>query len=169
MTTENICTPTEYPVTENFNFKELIYSNTAEARGIDNTPNDTVHKNLVESCINLWQPVRDILGAPMKISSGYRGPALNKIIGGSSTSAHTHGYAIDFTCPGFGTTKEVVKKIVTEMKRLGIKWDQVILEYPKSANSWIHLGYKNRIGQQRQQVLIIDKGTGYRTLDVNKL
>lgn len=161
---EAMCTGLEYPVTKNFNFKELIHSNTAVARGISNVPSDQIHKNLVESCINLWQPARDILGVPMNISSGYRSPRLNKAIGGSPTSAHSYGYAIDFTAPKYGNTTEVVKALVKAFNEKGILWDQIILEFPSSPNSWVHLGWKSGSGAQRKQVLTAVKNKQGRTI-----
>lgn len=109
------CDANDFQVTENFNYLELINSKTASARGINNIPPEEFKKNLIDSCINLWQPARDILGVPMKINSGYRSPVLNKAIGGSTTSIHCYGYAIDFVAPKFGTTTEIVKTLVLSL------------------------------------------------------
>lgn len=147
-------------ITKNFSYEELVHSNTAKAKKIDNTPSPRHKQNLIDSCINLWQPARDILGKPMKVSSGYRSPALNKAVGGSSTSAHSYGFAIDFTAPEFGNTKDIVRKLVEEFNKRGIKWDQIILEFPSSPNSWVHLGWKNGAGQQRKQILTAVKKGG---------
>lgn len=144
-------------ITKNFTMAELTHSNTAKARGISNVPNDTHKANLIESAKNLWQPVRDILGVPMIVSSGYRSPALNRAVGGSSTSAHSHGFAIDFTAPRFGNTRAVAKKLAAELKACDIKFDQLILEFPDSISTWIHLGYKAPNGRQRGQLLIAVK------------
>ena len=95
------------PISKNITLNELIHSNTAKARKIDNIPPVGYLTNLINSTINLWQPARDILGNPMIISSGYRCYALNKAINGSTTSAHSYGYAIDFKVPGL-TTPQVL-------------------------------------------------------------
>lgn len=82
--------------------------------------------------------VRGLLGNnSIRISSGYRCLALNRAIGSGDLSAHIHGYAADFTCPGFGTPKEVAKKIAESP----IKFDQLIYE-----GEWVHLSVdpKNR-------------------------
>ena len=147
-------------ITKNFSLAELTHSNKAKAHGISNVPNDTHKANLIASAKNLWQPVRDILGVPMIVSSGYRSPALNRAVGGSATSAHSHGFAIDFTAPKFGNTRAIAKKLATELKAQGIKFDQLILEFPDSAGSWIHLGYKSPSGKQRGQLLTAVKRGG---------
>lgn len=147
-------------ITKNFSMAELTHSNTAKARGISNVPNDAHKANLIASAKNLWQPVRDILGVPMRVSSGYRSPQLNRAVGGSPTSAHSHGFAIDFTAPSFGNTRQIAKKLATELNARGIKFDQLILEFPDSTGSWIHLGYKSPSGKQRGQLLTAVKHGG---------
>lgn len=164
MTNKQQCDPNDFQVTENFNFLELIRSNTAKARGIDNMPSEQIKKNLIGSCESLWQPARDILGVPIKINSGYRSPTLNKAIGGSKTSSHCYGYAIDFVAPKFGTTTEIVKALVKAFNEKGIAWDQIILEFPSSPNSWVHLGWKHSSGAQRKQILTAVKNKQGRTV-----
>lgn len=143
------------PITANITLNELLASQTATRRGIDNTPDAKVLNNLIDSAVNLWQPARDILGHPIIITSGYRCYNLNRRIGGAKASAHLYGYAIDFSCPNFGSTRQVVEHLSSELKKRGIKFDQCILEYPKSPNSWVHLGYKRSNGGQRGQVFTI--------------
>lgn len=139
------------PITANITLNELLASQTATRRGIDNTPDAKVLNNLIESAVNLWQPARDILGHPIFITSGYRSPRLNSAIGGAKNSAHLHGLAIDFRAPTFGTTRHIVAHLTKELKKRGIKYDQIILEYPNSTGSWVHLGYKHPSGSQRGQ------------------
>lgn len=153
----------EDQITANFYMSELTHSNTAVNRGINNTPSALHKKNLIEATKNLFQPTRDLLGAAMLISSGYRSPALNRAVGGSSTSAHSYGLAIDFTCPSFGNTRKIASFLVSEFKKRGIKFDQLILEFPDSGSSWIHLGYKSPSGSQRNQVLTAVKQGGKTT------
>lgn len=137
------------PITKNITLNELLASQTAARRGIDNMPDAKVLNNLIESAVNLWQPARDILGHPIIITSGYRSPGLNSAIGGAKNSAHIHGLAIDFRAPTFGTTRQIVAHLTKELKKRGIKYDQIILEYPNSTGSWVHLGYKHPSGSQR--------------------
>ena len=114
-----------------FTLAEMIYSETALRRGIDNTPPDTIVENLKRLCERL-EEVRNILAGPMIISSGYRCIELNRAIGSSDTSAHVKGLACDFTCPSAGTPKDICNRIIAS----GIKYDQVIHEY----GSWVHFG-----------------------------
>lgn len=139
----------EIPITANITLNELLASQTAARLGIDNMPNAKVLINLIESSVNLWQPMRDILGQPIFITSGYRCPKLNSRIGGAKNSAHLHGLAIDFRSPTFGTTRQIVAHLQKEFAKRGIKFDQLILEYPNSTGSWVHLGYKKHDGSQR--------------------
>lgn len=143
------------PVTADITLNELLASQTATRLNIDNMPDAKILNNLVESAIFLWQPTRDILGQPIIITSGYRSPLLNSRIGGSANSAHKFGYAIDFSCPAFGNTRQVVAFLIKAFKRRGIRFDQLILEYPRNPNSWVHLGYKNANGSQRKQAFTI--------------
>lgn len=143
-------------LTKNFHLSELLISQTATRLGIDNTPTPHHKDNLMQSCENLWQPTRDLLGVPMLVSSGYRCPMLNVAVGGSTTSAHPHGRAIDFIAPKFGTPRQIVAFLVKEFKEQGIKFDQIILEFDR----WIHLGYKSPTGEQRGQVLTAVRQNG---------
>lgn len=138
-------------ITENISLNELLASETATRKGIDNIPNGTVLKNLIEASNNLWQPVRDYLCYPIVINSGYRSERLNRAIGGAKNSSHLYGLAIDFVVPGFGDTRKIIKALNQFFKEKNIAFDQLILEYPNSPNSWVHLGYKHSSGAQRKQ------------------
>lgn len=147
-------------LTKNFTLDELTRSATATRLRLNNTPDERATTNLRQSARGLWQPVRDILGVPMVVSSGYRNPTLNRAIGGSTTSAHCYGLAIDFTAPRFGNTRQIAKKLATELKARDIKFDQLILEFPDDHRTWIHLGYKSPSGKQRGQLLTAVKRGG---------
>ena len=129
-----------------FNLEELIHSDTAVRLGIDNTPTVEVIDNLTFLAGEL-EYVRDILGHPMLVSSGFRCNALNDHLGSKRTSSHTQGLAVDFICPSFGNPHSVVSAIVMA----NINYDQVILEYDR----WVHLSFKQV--DPRKQALIIDK------------
>src|SRR5215470_6689592 len=89
-----------------FTLAQLIHSDTARDRGIDNTPLPQVVPNLRVLARGLDQ-VRTLLGYPLDISSGYRSPVLNAAVGGVRDSQHMDGLAADFICPGFGNPLEV--------------------------------------------------------------
>ena len=81
-------------LSKNFTLPEIIHSNTAKRLGINNAPNKEHLKNMQVLVRDLIQPIRDVLG-PIRISSGYRNPELNRAIGGSSKSQHCKGEALD--------------------------------------------------------------------------
>ena len=82
-------------LSKNLSLNEVTKSNTAERRGIDNSPTEAHIKNLKYIAEEVFQPLRDNFGVPIYISSGYRSPALNEVIGGSPRSFHSHGMALD--------------------------------------------------------------------------
>ena len=83
-------------LSENFTLEELIRSNAAERMGFDNVPKDEkVVENLRSLCLEVLQPLRDYVGAPVHINSGYRCPELNMAVGGVKNSQHLRGEAAD--------------------------------------------------------------------------
>ena len=139
-------------LTTNFTLSELTHSDTAKERGIDNTPPSHILPKLLTLATGL-EEVRKLLGdKPIKISSGYRCMALNSAIGSKSTSQHLSGQAADFTCPGFGTPREIVAAIVAS----DIQYDQLISEQFLSAQ-WVHISFSTR--NRRQALVIDDQGT----------
>ena len=138
----------------NFTLEEMIYSDTAKKKGIDNTPSLAVIHNLEELCRDLLQPIRDAYGKPIKVTSGYRSARLNYAVGGSPTSVHRLGWGVDIQPVG-AKYDDFEKKILEIIADLGLKYDQVIRE--KSGKSrWLHLGLKNSAGRQRMQNLVIE-------------
>ena len=129
-----------------FSLEELTHSDIATRLGIDNTPTVEIINNLTFLAGEL-EYVRDILGNPMLISSGYRSYVLNDHLGSKRTSSHCKGLAVDFICPSFGDPHNVVDAIVLA----NINYDQVILEYGR----WVHLSFAKE--NSRKQALIIDK------------
>ena len=122
-------------LSKNFKLNEFTASQTATRKGIDNTPAAPIIERL-RMLANTLEQVRTLLGDnSIRISSGYRCLALNRDIGSGDSSAHVQGYAVDFTCPNFGTPKEVANKIAQS----DIKYDQIIYE-----GTWIHLSVDPR-------------------------
>lgn len=148
----------ENELTENFKLSEFTKSATAKKLKIDNTPNMQVWKNLKELCVEVLQPLRDYCGYGLTISSGYRCPALNSSIKGSSpTSAHKYGFAADIVPPTDITFDEFKKTVLNFFKEHeDIKYDQVIIE-SDGQSKWIHIGYKNGALKQRMMLFSIDK------------
>lgn len=125
-------------LSQNFTLNELTKSQTAVRRGIDNTPNEEHLENLQNLVTYLLQPIRTALG-PIRITSGYRSPELNKAIKGSKKSQHTKGEAADFEITGYDNL-DLAQYIIKQMD-----FDQVILEFydpkKKGNTGWIHCSY----------------------------
>lgn len=142
-------------LSKNFTLAEYTKSQTALRLDIDNTPNDTHLEACTSLFENVVQPIRDRFG-PTVINSGYRGPALNEAVGGSSNSQHCRGEAVDIEVPGVPNA-EVAQWIVDHTE-----FDQVILEFytPGIPDSgWVHVSYKAN-GDNRKQVLTAMKENG---------
>ena len=139
-------------LSEHFTLEELIFSQTAMRKGIDNTPAPDIVRNL-RRLAGALEDVRALLGAPVVISSGFRGEALNRAVGGARNSAHMRGLAADFTAPGAGAVLQVARRIAAS----NIAYDQLIFEY----GSWVHVGLADVGAAPRRQDLSIFKGTGY--------
>lgn len=129
-----------------FTLAEMTASQAAARRGLSNQPHPKALENL-KRLTALLDQIREELGHPIIVSSGYRSPEVNVAVGGSKTSAHCQGLAVDFTCPGVGSPLEVARRIAA----MGLEVDQVIHEY----GAWVHLGLAD--GRARKQLLTIDK------------
>lgn len=129
---------------------EVTRSDTAKRKGIDNSPTAEHLENLKVISEEVFDKVREYFGVPIFISSGYRSAALNKAIGGSSTSDHNLGKALDLDQDGHGngvTNMDVFKYI-----KDNLEFDQLIYEFGTDKNpDWVHVGYRK--GANRKQVL----------------
>lgn len=138
-------------LSEYFAYSELTVSETAARRGIPNKPSARELENLKATALRMDE-IRRRLGKPVLVTSGYRSPEVNAAVGGSRTSAHCRGLAVDFTCPGYGSPLEVARAIAA----MGIEFDQLIHEF----GSWVHIGFAEAGHKSRRQLLTIDrKGT----------
>ena len=134
-------------LSENFSLQEYTKSQTATRQGLDNTPNEDHMASAKLLFENVVQKVRDHFGVTV-INSGYRGPALNTAVGGSSNSQHCKGEAVDIECPGTGNY-DVAKWIEDNLD-----FDQLILEFytPGIPDSgWVHVSYKSE-GNRKQSL-----------------
>tara|TARA_R110000824_G_scaffold400679_1_gene608792 strand:- start:413 stop:880 length:468 start_codon:yes stop_codon:yes gene_type:complete len=130
-------------LSKNFVLSEITRSNTAKRKGISNEPEKEHLENLQRLITNLIQPMRDELG-PIRISSGYRSPKLNRSIGGSKKSQHCKGEALDlqFWRDGQMVNKEIYDWVLGN----NIEFDQMINEFDFA---WIHISFKKE-GNRRQ-------------------
>ena len=127
-------------------------------KNVNNNPNNEERAHLKELCENILDPLYEATEAEfggIVITSAFRSKALNKVVGGSETSAHLEGYAADIKPAKKGTVDE----LYDFMKRWWLKdydFDQLIDEYEtngsgKVTKRWVHIGYKNREGDQRRE------------------
>lgn len=138
-----------------FTLAELVKSDTAKKKNIDNTPSWEVVEHLSELVEKVLDPLRAAYGMPIKISSGYRCPALNKAVKGAATSVHMIGYAADMQVGGsFNKFRDFVVKW---FKTTGTKFDQLLIERnAKTGDMWLHIGQYNNNGQQRGQIKFME-------------
>jgi hypothetical protein len=134
-----------------FTLEQLVASETAARCGIDNTPSPEVLERL-RTLAGYLEEVRSLLGSELSISSGYRCAALNEAVGGSATSQHCQGRAVDFDCPAFGSPAEIARAIAAST----LPFDTVILEYGR----WVHLSFAPE--PRRRVLTIYDDGKGFR-------
>ena len=143
-------------LTENFSLSEMLKSQTALRKGINNAPHEpSVITNLQTLCEKVLQPVRNQFG-PVSINSGYRCPKLNKAVGSSNKSQHMVGQAADIEVP------TVSNKEVAEWIRDNCDFDQLILEFyngvdPRSG--WVHVSYADNDKNRKQTLTINKNGT----------
>ena len=139
-------------LSKNFSLEELTRSATATKLGLDNTPDDEHLKNLQVVVDEIAQPLRDHFGKPVRINSGYRSPALNEAIGGSTKSQHSKGEALDLEIDGVSNME--VAGWISE----NCDYDQVILEFYNPADGpnsgWVHASCKAILSENRERKLI---------------
>lgn len=143
-------------LTKNFHMDEFCVSSTADAKGISNKPTDEHRKRLAEVTAPGMQIVRDIFGRAVVITSAYRNPVVNKLVGGTPTSDHPQAYAVDFRVAGL-SSYQVATRLAEEMKsggKLHGKVDQLILE---TSRRIVHISFNPR---HRGQLLTQRRGPG---------
>ena len=132
-------------ISKHISLHEGVYSRTAERLGLKNDPTDAHLENMKLICEKVFEPLRTHVGGPIKINSFYRGPELNKAIGGSAKSQHCHGQAIDIDDTfGHASNAEMYNWI-----KANLDYDQMIWEFGTDQNpNWVHISYvspeKNR-------------------------
>ena len=142
-------------LTENFSLNELTKSQTAERKGIDNTPSTEHQENLKRLCETILQPIRDHFGQVVSVSSGYRSAELCTAIGSKTTSQHAKGEAADFEIFGISNTE------LADWINENLYYDQLILEYWKESDpnsGWVHCSFS--LNGNRKQYLRAYKENG---------
>ena len=125
-------------LTKNFSLAELVKSDTATRKGLDNTPTPEVVTNLQILADNILQPIREHYGKSVTVNSGYRSPEVNASVGGSKTSDHCKGQAADIEIVG------VANGDLAQYIADNYKFTQVILEFYTQGipdSGWVHVSY----------------------------
>lgn len=127
-------------LTDHFTLEELVASQLAARRRLDNRPGPAELANL-RRVAALLEQIRALVGGPLTVSSGYRSPAVNAAVGGARNSAHLQGLAADITAPGIAP-----KALAALIRDSEIQFDQLIYE-----GTWVHVGLS--ADSPRRQVL----------------
>ncbi len=130
-----------------FTLRELTKSDTAIRKGIKNVPSKSEEANLIVLVENILDPLRETYGKPIIVTSGYRCEELNRLIGGSKTSQHRSGQAVDIRT--VIDTPEENKKLYDLIIKLNLPFDQLIDEHNFD---WVHVSYSPK---HRKQILKI--------------
>jgi hypothetical protein len=145
-------------LSEHLDLSEVTRSETAKRKGISNMPTPEHLENFKKLAENIFEPIRKHFGVPIRISSGYRSKALNTAIGGSLTSQHCSGEAIDIDMDG--SSNGVTNKMVFEYIKANLNFDQLIWEFGTKDNpDWVHVSFETT-GKQRKQILTAFKNGG---------
>ncbi len=127
-------------LSNNFSLSEFTDSNTAERRGIDNSPTAEHIHNMVALCENVLQPLRECIGKSIRVSSGYRSEALNDAIGGSKTSEHSKGMAADIKLIVNGENQSQI--LYNTILAMDIPFRQMIWEFgDDDTPNWVHISF----------------------------
>ena len=150
-------------ISKHISDKEGVYSNTAIRRGIDNTPNKEQLKCMELIASKVFEPLREHVGGGIKINSFFRSPELNKAIGGSYTSQHCKGQAMDID-DTFGkmTNAEMYRWI-----KDNLDFDQMIWEFGDDDNpNWVHVSYVSEKENRNRCLLAYkeNKSTKYKVI-----
>jgi len=150
-------------ISKHISYREGVYSRTAERLGLENNPSDVCLYNMRLIAEKVFEPLRDHVGGPIKINSFYRGPELNKAIGGSTKSQHCHGQAIDIDDTfGHATNAEMFNWI-----KENLNFDQMIWEFGTDKNpNWVHVSYVSEEDNRNRCLLAYkeNKKTKYKVI-----
>ena len=142
-------------ISEHISYKEAVYSATAKRKGIDNKPTKKQVENMKLIAEKVFEPLREWVGGAIKINSFFRNKATNQAVGGSSSSMHCQGLAIDLDdIYGYKTNAEMFYYICENLE-----FDVAIWEFGDDENpNWVHVSY--RPGANRSKILKAVKERG---------
>jgi hypothetical protein len=143
-------------LSKHFELAEFIRSSTAKRAGISNMPTNAHLENIKLLCEKVLEPIRVHFARPIILSSGYRSSALNRAVGGSSSSQHCSGEAADIDMDGTNVTNAQIFNYIKD----NLEFDQLIWEFGTDTNpNWVHVSYESN-GRQRKQILRAVKKNG---------
>lgn len=136
-------------LSQHLSLAEMVNSDFAKKKNILNNPSNIIISNMKLLAENVFEPIRQHFNAPIYISSGYRSFALNKALGGSSSSQHVKGEAMDIDMDNTSITNAQIFDYI----KSNVKFDQLIWEFGTKDNpEWVHVSYAAN-GRQRRQIL----------------
>jgi len=137
-----------------FSLDEMIKSQTALRKGLDNNPDGDQLEAMVDLCEYVLEPIRKYWNRPVIVSSAFRAPEVNKAIGGKNTSQHTKGQAADIEIPGVDNLD------LYHWIGQSVEFDQLILEFysGEPASGWVHVSYVSRETNRRERLRIDKSG-----------
>lgn len=136
---------------KHFTLDELLHSDVAARRGIGNVPDAAAVANLQRLADTLLDPLREAVGAPLRVTSGYRSPELNAAVGGAPRSAHLTGRAADLVW--WGRSPDDLAA-AAEREDVGLAYDKLIIEF----GAWVHIQIAPPGVVARKQVLTAERG-----------
>jgi hypothetical protein len=143
-------------ISQHLSLSEVTRSETAKRKGISNTPTAEHLDNFKLLAEKVFEPIRAHFGVPIHISSGYRSKELNDAIGGSQTSQHSKGQAIDIDMDG--STNGVTNKMIFDFIKDKLDFDQLIWEFGTDKNpDWVHVSY-TKAGNRKQKLKAVRSG-----------
>ncbi len=144
-------------LSRHFTLAEMSHSSTAVAERIPNLPGDAERAHLAALCTQVLDPLREAVGQAIRVTSGYRGPALNARIRGASTSQHLLGQAADIQTAALPVL-ELFKMVI----RLGLPFDQVIFEAKNASTKWVHVSHN--LAGNRGEIRVAEFDAGGRAV-----
>lgn len=148
-------------LSEHFKLSEMLASNTAEKHGVPNIPLKCHITALQNLCCRALEPLRQHLGLPIHVNSGYRCPKVNELVGGVSNSQHLKGEATDITILkgnrpfGHATDEQAVLLLYSYAKQYA-DYDQLIIEH-YGTSWWLHISCRINYRHNRRQTLKIER------------
>ena len=145
-------------LSKNLWLSEVVKSNTATRKGIDNSPTEEHINNLKYLAKKIFQPIREHFGCPIFVSSGYRSKALNEAIGGSQRSFHSHGCALDLDMDN--KASKISNTDIFNFIKESLEYTELIWEFGNDTNpDWLHVSFVSN-EQNRNRCLKAERKDG---------